>query len=173
MDFPEGNWADPAMPDRALRAIRAQAETEAQSLLFGLAHSAYAQAAAAHYGPEYDQKRARLVELEAQRELAFEAWQEARATAQAASEAVDRAQEARDYGEQVAQLQRHDAASQESVELAKQLNALDKELGPLRQEVQHASAFLSALRAVERPAMPSWFVDAVRQAARRGTGSML
>ena len=51
------------------------------------------------------------------------------------------------------------------------LNALDKNLESLRLEVQHAAAFLSALRAVERPVLPSWFLDAVRVAIR-GTGPL-
>jgi hypothetical protein len=171
MSVPEVNWTDPAMPTRELNAIRARAETEAQDLLIGLAHYAYAQAATAHYGPEYAGRRAQLAELEAEREQAFAAWLEAKAETEAASTAFNRARAANDYDEQVAQRQAYANADRRAAALAKRLETLDNTLEPLRLEVQHAVAFLSGLRAIEQPVLPPWFVDAVRRALR-GTGPL-
>jgi hypothetical protein len=171
MTFPDVNWADPAMPGRELSAIRIEAEKEAQNLLFGLAHYAHAQAATAHYGPVYVQQRARLAQLEAERAQVTTAWQEAKATAQMAGEAHARALETNDYAEQANQRQAHAAASQQAEDLARRLQALGKSLEPLRLEVQHAAALLAGLHAVERPALPPWFMDAVRRATR-GTGAL-
>jgi hypothetical protein len=171
MAFPDVNWADPAMPGRELSAIRTEAEQEATSLLAGLAHYARAQAATAHYGPLYVQQRTRLAQLEAERAQVVTALQEAKASAKMAGDAHARALETNDYAEQANQRQAHAKASRQADDLAKQLQALGKNLEPLRREVQHAAALLAGLHAVEQPALPSWFMDAVRRATR-GTGAL-
>jgi hypothetical protein len=171
MSVPEMDWTDPAMPGRELSAIRARAEAEAQDLLIGLAHYSYAQAATAHYGPEYAGRRAQLAELEAEREQAFAAWLEAQAETEAAGDAYARAQAANNYGEQVTQRQAHANAERRANALARRLEDLDNTLEPLRLEVRNAVAFLSGLRAIEQPSLPPWFVDAVRRALR-GTGPL-
>jgi hypothetical protein len=171
MIFPDINWADSAMPGRELSAIRQRAETEAQNLFFGLAHYSHAQAASARYSPAYDQRRARLAELEAEHAEAFTAWLDAQAAAEAANEAHARARAANDYEEQLTQRQAYANASRRASVLAQRLQSLDNTLGPLREEVQNAVAFLSGLRAVEQPELPTWFVDAVRRALR-GTGPL-
>jgi hypothetical protein len=119
----------------------------------------------------YVQQRARLAEFEAQYAQVVTALQEARAAAERAGDAHARALETNDYAEQANLRQAQAKASRQAADLAERLQALDKTLEPLRLEVQHAVAFLSGLRAVEQPALPPWFVDAVRRATR-GTGTL-